>query len=95
MALDCILHVLGSYLKIMCNKNQDEKTSRAVTENLQKIMHSLLTPGKKNVPNVAANDAIYSALVDIIVMIANSKLDFALNDIVLELLLKSENLLSE
>lgn len=92
MALDCMIHVLGYYLKLV-GSGQNNEENKTVLENLQKVMSQLLSPGRKTAPN-PANDPIYDTIEDIIILIANHKLDFAIHSIVLDCM-KSENLLSE
>jgi hypothetical protein len=91
VALDCILHVLGFFMKIL-NENKAE-ASKAGIEKLQRTVTTLFYSGRK-IPPSFSNDQVYDAIVDIVVMIANNKLDFAINNAVMDLL-RSENSLSE
>jgi len=77
MALDCLLHVLGYYLKISNEPDQ------IVGEILTKTMNLLLS-GKKIPPSIPALDSIYDATTDIIVMVANNRMDYAMKYIVIK-----------
>lgn len=58
---------------------------KEVIERLQKIASALCGVGRKSPPN-PENELLYDALVDVIVVISNRKLDFAMNGIIMELL---------
>lgn len=92
MALDCIIHVLGFYLKIV-SENRHEVVRKTSFDKMSKTVHALFNPGRRAFPS-SSNEPVYDALVDIVVMFANNKLDFAMNQVIMELL-RTDNLLSE
>lgn len=79
-------------MKIL-TENKVEATSKVTMERLQKIMINLQYSGRR-IPPAPSNDPIYEATVDILVMISNSKLDYAINNGVIEFM-KAESVLSE
>lgn len=92
MTLDCIIHVLGFFMKIFIEGKQ-EMIVKTGQEKLQKSIENIFYSGRKASP-LPSNDTVYDGMVDIIVMIANHKLDFAINNVILSLL-KTEMVFSE
>lgn len=78
MGLDCLLHVMGYYLKI-----SNETDQSMVIDILTKTIAIILS-GKKIPPSIPALDSIYDASVDIIVMVSNSRMDYAMKNMVLK-----------
>ncbi|EFC46366.1 predicted protein [Naegleria gruberi] len=78
MGLDCLLHTLGYYLKIA-----NESDQSTVIEILSKTI-ALLLSGKKVPPSIPALDNIYDATVDVIVMVANNRMDYAMKNMVIK-----------
>uniref|UniRef100_A0A7S1KTM4 Uncharacterized protein n=1 Tax=Percolomonas cosmopolitus TaxID=63605 RepID=A0A7S1KTM4_9EUKA len=100
MALDCLLHIYGYYMKLTYppvqhpsnNSSSDkmeqqrEKTERnSCADRVKKLASAIASQHKRTPPNTEQNEALYSAIVDLIVMIANSNIHLAI-DFILELL---------
>ncbi|KAL9643542.1 hypothetical protein ABK040_010155 [Willaertia magna] len=75
MSLDCLLHVLGYFLKIATDT--DEST---VIDTLTKTSSTIMN-GKK-VPPSPVLDNIYDATIDIIIMIATNRMEYGMNLVV-------------
>jgi hypothetical protein len=93
MSLDCLVHVLGFYLK-RNDTHLIRDDPHVVTERLHKVAQVLLYPGRRTIPS-HNNDQIYDALIDVIVTIAGVDIDFAMNHMVLEMFKSSGDVLSE
>jgi hypothetical protein len=82
IALDCLIHIFGYYLKI-AEINEDVKLKESVSERLIKLASAVFSLGKRTFPS-SGNVDQYDSIVDIILMISEVKLDFAIISMVME-----------
>jgi hypothetical protein len=80
--LDCLIHIFGYYLKV-AEISEDVKLKESVSERLIKLASAVFSLGKRTFPS-SGNVDQYDSIVDIVLMVSEVKLDFAIISMVME-----------
>lgn len=93
MAIDCMIHILGFYLKVSVQQ-EDNKLKEIVMDKLNKFcnpQNGLLSFGKKVLPKEENLDQ-YDSIVDLILMVSDTHIETAVNSLIIECLKFEGNL---